>query len=81
MRFNKNRNSINRVPSFVDINGYETVILEDTNGRSVMKYIHMLVAETFIPNPEGKKYVRHKDGNLLNNRADNLEWTDEPEVI
>ena len=35
--------------------------------------IHRLVAETFIPNPDGLPCVNHKDENKLNNRADNLE--------
>lgn len=36
--------------------------------------LHILVARHFIPNPEGKKFVNHKDGNGWNPCADNLEW-------
>lgn len=38
--------------------------------------IHMLVAKAFVPNPEGYTFVRHKNGKLLDNRADNLEWVE-----
>jgi hypothetical protein len=38
------------------------------------KYVHRLVAQTFLPNPNGHRNVRHKDGNAANNHVDNLEW-------
>lgn len=52
---------------------YEYVVLSKNN-KIKHCYIHRLVAKYFVPNPEGKSYVNHKDGNKHNNRADNLEW-------
>lgn len=43
-------------------------------GYSKIRMIHTLVAESFIPNIEGKKYVNHIDGNKQNNNVTNLEW-------
>lgn len=44
------------------------------NGKRKRFYIHRLVAETFIPNPENKPYINHIDGNPKNNNVSNLEW-------
>ena len=37
-------------------------------------FIHRLVALMYVKNPEGKRYVRWKNGDTLDNRAGNLEW-------
>lgn len=53
--------------------GYKFVTLVVKNNRKTA-YIHRLVAEAFIPNPENLPEVNHKDENKLNNCVDNLEW-------
>lgn len=49
--------------------GYYRVCI---NGK--MYYIHRLVAQAFIPNPNNLSEVNHINENPADNRADNLEW-------
>lgn len=61
-------------------NDYEVVALEN-DGVSTLFFVHELVAANWIPNPQNLPYIRHKNGNTLDNRADNLEWTNNPQPI
>ena len=45
-----------------------------TGGKREDRRVHRIVAETFIPNPEGKAFINHKDGVKTNNSVENLEW-------
>lgn len=53
--------------------GYMTVMLWNNKKRKDAK-VHRLVAEAFIPNPDGLPVVNHKDENPSNNCVENLEW-------
>ena len=52
-------------------NGYARVHLKSS---LTDYYIHRLVAEAFLDNPNNLSQVNHKDENKLNNCVDNLEW-------
>ncbi len=59
-------------------NGYLNIKL-NKNGEGKDFLIHRLVAQAFIPNPENKSTVNHKDGNKFNNCVENLEWQTQSE--
>lgn len=52
---------------------YDFVVVS-RNGKSKRLYLHRLVAEHFVENPNNYNVVNHKDENKRNNKADNLEW-------
>lgn len=60
--------------------GYKSVHLR-VNGSAHRKYIHRLVAESFIPIDNRSLDVNHKDGNKGNNTLMNLEWLSRLENI
>lgn len=53
--------------------GYLKVILYN-NGKTKSYFIHRLVAQAFLNNPNNYEYVNHKDENKENNHIDNLEF-------
>lgn len=54
--------------------GYEKVKLHINGSREWTIAVHRLVAKNFIPNPENKPEVNHKNGIHNDNRVENLEW-------
>lgn len=62
-----------KAPQHKSENGYKTISLR-VNGKQWNLYSHRIIAKYFIPNPENKPIVNHKDGNRANNNISNLEW-------
>lgn len=47
------------------------------NGKNATTlFVDSVVIKAFVPNPDNKKFIIHKDGNKLNNNSDNLEWSE-----
>lgn len=56
-----------------NMNGYQFIYLK-RNGDRTKYYMHRLVAHVFIPNPDEKPIVNHKNCDRSDNRVANLEW-------
>lgn len=71
---NYNRTGKEKIMSPVVFKGYYRVLFNCRGKGRKQKFVHRLVAEAFIPNPDNLPQVNHKDENKLNNCVDNLEW-------
>ena len=60
-------------------NGYKSVNL--ANGFNKRYYVHRLIAQTFIPNPNNKPYIDHINKDKTDNRVENLRWATNSENI
>lgn len=54
--------------------GYKRVGLFTVGTKRTNLGVHRAVALAWLPNPENKNTVNHKDLNKANNHVDNLEW-------
>lgn len=72
----KNLRTEEYVNNYISGKGYYYAYLGfDGERKGINIRVHIAVAETFIPNPESKPQVCHKDGNKLNINTNNLFWT------
>lgn len=53
----------------------------NSDGRTRFVKVHRLVSEAYLPNPDGKPEINHRDGNKHNNACSNLEWVTRLENI
>jgi hypothetical protein len=76
VRSNNNPKNPKLLKQGTSVNGYKTVALVKVkgSGNSQTKQVHRLVAEAFIPNPDGKPFIDHIDTNPANNVPENLRW-------
>ena len=66
----------NRFLTPMNLKGYKTVKFRDSNNKqkATNQLIHRLVAKAYIPNPNNKLEINHKNSIRDDNRVENLEW-------
>lgn len=64
-----NEGNVKRDGKLVDFSKYKGRYLQVNN-----LYVHRMVAELFLENPENKPFIDHIDTNKHNNKVNNLRW-------
>lgn len=59
-------------------NGYKSISLVKDE-KSTNFYIHRLIGQHFIQNPQNKRTINHKNGIKTDNSIENLEWSTQRE--
>ena len=65
---------LKQVPNSKDSSCNYFLVTLTKNKKRKNCFIHRLMAETFIPNPDNKPQINHIDGDKQNNSINNLEW-------
>jgi len=69
-----------RVYGAIHSNGSMRVQLRKDN-KTYSKYVHRLIADAYVPNPDNKKEVTLKDGDKKNIHYSNLQWSTRSECV
>lgn len=67
------KNKVSFITPYINETNYTIVSLR-VDGKNKKERLHRVVAKTFIPNPDFKEQVNHKDLDKNNNKLTNLEW-------
>ena len=68
--------------SIHNVENYKTYKVFLVKNKKRKEYrVHRLVSFSFIPNPNNKPQINHKDSNPMNNHVENLEWCTSQENI
>lgn len=72
LNYMKRKGYVKELKPNTDKDGYKTYAL--SNGKTLTKKAHRLVAKAFIPNPDAYPIINHLNGIKDDNRVENLEW-------
>ena len=69
-----NKNSNRQLLGTLDKGYIKVNIINDFTKKSQTRYLHRIVAETFLENPNEYEQIDHIDNNKRNNNVENLRW-------